>query len=223
MKLSVKVMRVEVRLCLLVATLALGCAEGAGLCERGRSWWHRKSGTCLPCTRCDPAHFAVKYPCEVHRDTVCQPLYEVRIFPFNVRRRNNGGASEQSSDYEYYEYSDYGEVTDASGEVVWDVQASTLALAVGGCVVFFVVVLVLSLYHAKQWRALKQALKSDVQDLSAKLKLMESGGESPTEQIMPTDHHIYCNIHVGKEALLGTNCTKKGLGNVYTQEKLSSS
>ncbi|XP_068627765.1 tumor necrosis factor receptor superfamily member wengen [Battus philenor] len=223
MKLSIKVMRGKIHLCLLVA-LALGSASGSGPCERGRSWWHRQSGTCLPCTRCDPTHLAVKYPCEIHRDTICQSLYEVRIFPFNVPRKNNGSnASERSSDYEYYEYSDYnGEVADKSdGELEWDVQTSTLTLAVSGCVVFFAVVLILSLYHAKQWKVLKQALKSDVQDLSARLKLMEAGGESPAEPIMPVDHHIYCNIHAGKDALLVSDGNTKKLGNVYTQEKLS--
>ncbi|CAG5039689.1 unnamed protein product [Parnassius apollo] len=221
MNLSIKVMQADIRLCLLVATLALGVVSGSGPCERGRSWWHRQSGTCLPCTRCDPTRLAVKYPCELHRDTVCQSLYDVRIFPFNTRPRKSNGtnASEQSSDYEYYEYADYsGEVTDKSdGELEWDVQASTLTLAVSGCVVFFAVVLILSLYHARQWKVLKKALESDVQDLSAKLKLMEAGGESPAEPVMATDH-IYCNIHVGKDALLGGTSTKKGLGNVYTQK-----
>ncbi|XP_013135199.1 PREDICTED: uncharacterized protein LOC106100735 isoform X3 [Papilio polytes] len=231
MKLSIKqVMRGDIRACLLVAAVALCSAAaqagaGSGPCERGRNWWHRRRGACLPCTRCDPARLAVKYPCEVHRDTVCQPLYEVRIFPFNVRprRKNDSHHSEQSSDYEYYEYSDYsGEVTDKSDDVIeWDVQTSTLTLAVSGCVVFFAVVLVLSLYHARQWKVLKQALKSDVQDLSAKLKLMEAG-ESPVEPALPADH-IYCNINVAKDALLGTDTTKKGLvGNVYTQEKPAS-
>lgn len=42
-----------------------------------------------------------------------------------------------------------------------------------------------------------------MQDLTAKLKLMESGGETAAEPVVPTDNHIYCNIHVGKEALLG--------------------
>lgn len=162
-------MRGDIRACLLVAAVALCSAAaqagpGSGPCERGRNWWHRRRGACLPCTRCDPARLAVKYPCEVHRDTVCQPLYEVRIFPFNVRprRKNDSHHSEQSSDYEYYEYSDYsGEVTDKSDDVIeWDVQTSTLTLAVSGCVVFFAVVLILSLYHARQWKVLKQALKS---------------------------------------------------------------
>lgn len=43
----------------------------------------------------------------------------------------------------------------------------------------------------------------DVQDLTAKLKLMESGGDAPAEPVVTTDHHLYCNIHLGKEALLG--------------------
>lgn len=41
---------------------------------------------------------------------------------------------------------------------------------------------------------------ADVQDLSAKLRLMEGGGEAPVEPVS-SDHHIYCNI--GKDALLG--------------------
>lgn len=42
-----------------------------------------------------------------------------------------------------------------------------------------------------------------MQDLTAKMKLMEAGGESPTEPVAPADHHLYCNVHVGKDALLG--------------------
>ncbi|XP_034825147.1 tumor necrosis factor receptor superfamily member wengen [Maniola hyperantus] len=211
MVLSTKVMQGEIaKLCLVIATLALGPAAGEGACERGHTWWHRQRGACVPCTRCDPHRFVVKFPCELHRDTICQPLREVRIWPFNTEKDND--TSEAASDYEYYEYTDYsGEVKE---ELEWDVQTSTLTVAVSGCVVFFVVVLTLTLYHAKQWRTLKLALKSDVQDLSAKLKLMEAGAETPAEPV-PTEHHIYCNIHVGKDALLGP-AAGKGLGNVYT-------
>ncbi|XP_047517922.1 tumor necrosis factor receptor superfamily member wengen [Pieris napi] len=214
MNLSIKVMRGGISICLLISTLSLAPVLGSRACERGRTWWHRENGVCMPCTRCDPRRLAVKYPCEVHRDTICQPLYEVRIFPFNTPRKEDSNASD-TSDYEYYDYTDYSEVTE-SDDIVWDVQTSTLTLAVSGCVVFFVVVLTLSFYHARQWRALKQALKSDVHDLSAKLKLMESGGETRAEPIVPSDH-IYCNIHMGKDALLGPPSAKGG--NVYTQEK----
>ncbi|OWR55450.1 hypothetical protein KGM_205661 [Danaus plexippus plexippus] len=201
MILSIEVMRV-----LSLWLLALMLPVALGVCERGRTWWHRQKGLCLPCTRCDPRRLAVRYPCEPHRDTICQPLYEVRIWPFST---------DNDTDYEYYDYSDVtGDYSDVSDDT-WDIQTSTLTLAVSGCVVFFAVVLTLSLYHAKQWRVLKQALKSDVQDLSAKLKLVEAG-ESPGEPI-PAGH-IYCNIHVAKEALMGT-ATKNCLGNVYTQEK----
>lgn len=44
---------------------------------------------------------------------------------------------------------------------------------------------------------------ADVKDLSAKLKLMEAGAEPHTERVVPTDQHIYCNVHVAKERLLG--------------------
>lgn len=215
MNISIKVMQGEIaKLCLVIAILALagGVVSGEGACERGRTWWHRQRGACMPCTRCDPRRLAVKFPCELHRDTICQPLYEVRIWPFNTEKDND--VSETSSDYEYYEYTDYsGEVSD---NLDWDIQTSTLTLAVSGCVVFFVVVVTLSLYHAKQWRVLKRSLKSDVQDLSAKLRLMEAGGETPAEPIA-SDHHIYCNI--GKNTLLGPPQTHVGHGNVYTQEK----
>lgn len=46
-----------------------------------------------------------------------------------------------------------------------------------------------------------------MQDLTAKMKLMEAGGESPTEPVAPADHHLYCNVHVGKDALLGEYTT----------------
>lgn len=152
-------MRGEIaKLCLVIATLALERAAGEGACERGRSWWHRQRGACVPCTRCDPRRHVVKFPCELHRDTICQPLREVRIWPFNTEHSSD---NEPTGDYEYYEsleYADYsGEVKD---ELEWDVQTSTLTVGVCGCVVFFVVVLTLTLYHAKQWRTLKLALKS---------------------------------------------------------------
>ncbi|XP_049888242.1 tumor necrosis factor receptor superfamily member wengen [Pectinophora gossypiella] len=212
MKLSIKVMLGEVpALCLVVATLALGSAAGDGPCERRRTWWDRERGACAPCTRCEP-QLAVKLPCELHRDTICQPLHEIHIWPFDTQRNDS-----ELSDYEpeYYDYSDYGEVSE--DEVRWDVQTTTLTLAASGCVLFFVLVLYLSFYHSKQWKVLKKALRSDVQDLSAKLKLMEAG-ETPAEPVVPSDHHIYCNIHVAKDPLLGP-AAKKGLGNVYTQEK----
>lgn len=227
MTLSRRVMQGYIpRLWLVLATLTLNSVCGGGGCERGQSWWDRERGACIPCTRCDSlSRLAVKYPCEVHRDTICQPLYQVRIPPFNAPVTLKDNDTSDPSEY-YFEYSDYdSEVTDDndSGEAKWDVlQTSSLVLAATGCVVFFLVVLVLSLYNAKQWKVLKQALKSDVQDLTAKLKLMESGGEAPAEPVMPTNHHIYCNIHVGKESLLGPDSGKKGFGNVYTQEKHAS-
>ncbi|XP_050672366.1 tumor necrosis factor receptor superfamily member wengen isoform X1 [Leptidea sinapis] len=215
MNLSSKVMRGEITgICLLIGTLALSPVLGSGACERGKTWWNPELSNCVLCTRCDPRLLAVKYPCEVHRDTICQPLHEVRIWPFNTSiRKDNDSSASESDDYDYYEYKDYsGEVNDSSNE--WGVQASTLALAASGCVVFFVVVVTLSLYHARQWRLLKQALKSDVEELSAKLRLMESG-EAPAEPIVSTDHHLYCNIHFAKDALIGPGA--KGWGNVYTQ------
>lgn len=39
--------------------------------------------------------------------------------------------------------------------------------------------------------------------MTAKLKLMEAGGETTVEPVVAADHHIYSNIHVGKNALLG--------------------
>ncbi|KAI5645146.1 tumor necrosis factor receptor superfamily member wengen [Phthorimaea operculella] len=209
MKLSREVMLGEApKLCLLIATLALGSASADTECERRRSWWDRSRGACVPCTRCEP-QLAVKLPCELHRDTVCQPLHELHIWPFD-----SPGPELDYEDYE--EYTDESDVSD-SGEVRWDQQTATLTLAATCCVVFFVVVLYLSLNHSKQWKVMKQALRSDVQDLSAKLKLMEAGAK-PAEPLQPANHHIYCNIHVTKDALLGP-AAKKGAGNVYTQEK----
>ncbi|CAD0198703.1 unnamed protein product [Chrysodeixis includens] len=228
MSVSKEVMRGDIsKLCWLVATLALGSVWGGEACERGTSWWDRQRGICVPCTRCDPAkRLVVRYPCEIHRDTICQSLYEAQIAPFNtpkqVHKKDNETSELLPSDYEY-EYVDYdSEVTASNDEVTWDLQTTSLSLAASGCIVFFVVVLVMSLYHARQWRVIKRALKSDVQDLTAKLKLMEAGGETSAEPVVAADHHIYCNIHVGKEALLGPNSIKKGLGNVYTQEKHNS-
>lgn len=152
------------KLWLVLATLALGSACADRGCERGQSWWDRERGVCIPCTRCDAAHqLAVKYPCEVHRDTICQSLYEVRIPPFNVPDTPKDNETSDPSEY-YFEYSDYdSEVTDDNNndDVKWDVlETSSVILAASGCLIFFLVVLVLSLYHAKQWRILKQALKS---------------------------------------------------------------
>lgn len=142
-------------LCLLVATLAAGAAaEGGVACERGRSWWDREHQACAPCTRCEPHNLAVRFPCEPHRDTVCQSLHDVHIFPFNVQDNDS-----ELSDYEYYDYADY-EVSDDAGEVKWDMQSTTLTVAASGCVVFFVVVLYFSFYHSKQWKVLKQALRT---------------------------------------------------------------
>lgn len=146
------------RLCVAIIALAVGCVRGADICERGKTWWDRDRNVCAPCTRCDPGHQVVRFPCEVHRNTVCQSLENVRIYPFNTPKNNSA-----VSDDEYYEYGeDYeSEVTDSDeGEAGWDLQTSSLTLAASGCLVFFLVVLILSLYHAKEWRILKRALKS---------------------------------------------------------------
>lgn len=142
------------KLCLLVATLAVGSAVGA--CERGRSWWDGERGTCVDCTRCEPLRLAVRVPCELHRDTICQPLHEIN---FDISTTDNE-PSEQFSEIEYYDdYTDYyGEVSEDESEK-WNLQTTTLSLAICGCVLFFVVVLYLTFYHSKQWRVLKQALK----------------------------------------------------------------
>lgn len=146
-------------LCIAVALVAAG-ARAEELCERGHSWWDRERGVCLPCTRCDPAkHLAVHLPCELHRDTVCQSLYNVRIWPSKAQQEQ---IPDNESDVEYYDDVYYeSEVTDSDViEDQWTLETSSLSLAATGCVVFFVVVLFSLLYHAKQWRVLKQALKS---------------------------------------------------------------
>ncbi|KAM3968000.1 tumor necrosis factor receptor superfamily member wengen [Aphomia sociella] len=219
MILSNKVMRGDKpKLCLLVATLAFGYTWAGKPCERRVTWWDRERGACMPCTRCDPEkHLVVQLPCELHRDTICQSLYQIHIWPFFAPTNDTKDVSEPS-DYEY-EYSDYDSDVNDDGAKQWDLQTLSVVLAASGCVVFFIVVLYVSLSHAKQWKVLKQTLQSDMKDLTAKIKLMEAGGEPPSEPPSPTDRHIYCNIHVGKDALLGPAASKKGLGNVYTQEK----
>lgn len=102
------------------------------------------------------------YPCELHRDTVCQSLYQIQLFPNKKQTNNTKPNSVPPSDYEY-EYVDYelSEVTESDGaEDRWDLQASSVAIATIGCVVFFLVVLYFSLAHAKQWRVLKHTLQS---------------------------------------------------------------
>lgn len=148
-------MRARIPFAYAVVALSLACACAGGVCDRGLTWWDRSRGACVPCTRCDPTlRLAVLYPCEVHRDTVCQSLYNVRIW--NTPSKNS---SEVQSSDEYYDYVDYDSDNESEGEA-WDLQTTSLVLAVSGCFVFFLVVLILSLYHAKQWRILKQALKS---------------------------------------------------------------
>lgn len=141
------------QLCIAIIALAAGCVR-AEFCKRGKTWWDRERNECIPCTACDPADQAVRFPCEIHRDTICHSLENVRIYPFNTPKNNSA-----DSDDEYYDYVDYeSEVTDNSGS--WDLQTTSLTLAASGCLVFFLVVLVLSVYHAKEWRILKRALKS---------------------------------------------------------------
>lgn len=146
-------------LCLLVATLALGyaCARAEGMrtCRRGVTWWDRERGACAPCTRCDPdLRLAVMYPCELHRDTVCQPLFQIQLFPFNTQNRTKNSNSDYEDEYDYDS-----EVTNES-EDRWDFQAPSVAIAASGCVVFFLVVFYFSLSHAKQWKVLKHTLQS---------------------------------------------------------------
>lgn len=142
-------------LCVAIALLAAG-SGAEELCSRGHSWWDRQRGECVPCTRCDPARrLAVHLPCELHRDTVCQSLYNVHIWPFNQDLPKQDNDSVEYYDDVYYD----SEVTNSDDDQ-WNLETSSLTLAASGCVVFFVVVLVLSLYHAKQWKVLKQALKS---------------------------------------------------------------
>lgn len=142
------------KLCLLVATLAIGSA--AGVCQRGRSWWDREKGACVDCKRCEPMRLVVKVPCDLHRDTICQPLHDINIFGITT----DNEPSEQFSEVEYYDdYTDYyGEVSDDESDK-WNLQTTTLALAICACVLFFVVVLYLTFNHSKQWRVLKQTLK----------------------------------------------------------------
>lgn len=123
------------------------------VCERGRTWWHRQRSTCLPCTVCDPArNQAVRLPCELHRDTVCHTIHRLPLF------NEPSSPSLNTSSEDYYDM--YDEVTSDDYSGKWIVQTSTLTIAASGCLVFFVVVLFLSLYHAKQWRVLKKALQS---------------------------------------------------------------
>lgn len=207
MKIISKVMQGQTtKWCLFAfASLVLGTAEG--FCERGLTWWDREKNQCVPCTICnDTIHEAIRVPCELHRDTICQSIYELNIWPFS-----NDNSETFSSDYD----TDY-EVVESS-EFKWDMQTLAFIVAASGCFVFFIVVLSLTLYHSKQWKLFKQALQTDVEDLSAKLKLMETGTEPAAERIATTDHHIYCNIHVNKDALKAS-VGKQGFGNVYTEE-----
>lgn len=191
-----QVMRGEIaKICLVIAILTLGTVSSDGACERGRTWWDRHRGACIPCTRCDPRRLAVKYPCELHRDTICQPLYEVRIWPFNTEKDND--VSETSSDYEYYEYTDYsGEVSD---ELDWNIQTSTLTLAVSGCIVFFVVVVTLSFYHAKQWRVLKQTLKSGKKQLALNNNFLKRTNNNNNYLMYPQNKKTKHNKQVAGE------------------------
>lgn len=149
------------KLCLVVATLALGYAWAGSPCQHRVTWLDRERGECVPCTRCDPAkHLVVQFPCERHRDTVCQSLYQIRIWPFLEPVQNDTANNSEPSDYEY-EYSDYdSEVKDDASAIRWDLQTLSVVLAASGCVIFFIVVLYLSLSHAKQWKVLKQTLQS---------------------------------------------------------------
>ncbi|CAH0759360.1 unnamed protein product [Diatraea saccharalis] len=180
MNFSEKVMRGKKKLYLLVVTLALGYVSGEITCRRGVTWWDRERASCVSCTRCDPAkRLAVMYPCELHRDTICQPYYRIQFFPFKkINTNSNDSGSNVSRDFEY-DYVDYESevINDSEHEGRWDLQVSGVTIAASGCVVFFLVVLYFSLTHARQWRVLKETLQS------------------------------------------GPATTKKGLGNVYTQEK----
>lgn len=139
------------KLCLFaVATLMVGSV--VGLCERGKSWWDRQRGVCIPCTNCDIAlKQVVKVPCEIHRDAVCQSIYEMNIWPFTYDDLNTDS----------FPLEDDAETSVVENENVlrWTTQTVTFVVAASGCLVFFIVVLILTLYHNIQWRKFKLALQ----------------------------------------------------------------
>ncbi|GBP56923.1 Tumor necrosis factor receptor superfamily member wengen [Eumeta japonica] len=162
-------------LSLALATLALyGSGSGAGvnaMCVRGRTWWDRQRGACVPCTRCEPAsHLAVRAPCEVHRDAICASIYELDIWPFTLHENGTG------PDYDSGPRDDDGHGADgaSASDSAWDARISAVTLAASGCVIFFVVVISLSLNHVRQWKKLKRALRTGEHCLNYDRKYLPS-------------------------------------------------
>jgi len=100
----------------------------------------------------------------------------------------------------------------ATERLVWDWQAVALASAVAACLLFFTVVAIYSVLHARQWRRLKTNFDTDVEELSVKMGLMQSHGVGASAaEAVTTNHYL--------ENLLEKQQQKKKNGNIYTQKR----
>lgn len=64
--------------CVTILILTTTCSLcSASLCEP-QSWWDSYKDKCIPCTVCQGDMLPLR-PCEMHRDTVCGSIYDLKI------------------------------------------------------------------------------------------------------------------------------------------------
>ncbi|KAL1509347.1 hypothetical protein ABEB36_004102 [Hypothenemus hampei] len=207
----------------------------ASICPENQ-YLNAEQQRCMNCTECSQGTI-VLLPCEMHRDTYCGPISDLRglLNGGNPHRHHHGKHRHEKhrnkqeenvwrfGDEVKGETSSLAALEVASSEVpfssaetlVWDWQAIALTSAVFVCILFFLVITLYSLHQAKQWRRLKENFEADVEELSARLSLMAA---TSTEKCEFLDGDgtgfVMGNESAGDPNYLNTRC-------VYLEQLLS--
>lgn len=96
---------------------------------------------------------------------------------------------------------------------VWDWQAVALTSAVAACLLFFAVVAVYSVLHARQWKRLKNNLDTDVEELSARISLMQAPNLATSAADGSNANHYLENLLAGMKS-----ADKPPTSNIYIQK-----
>lgn len=101
----------------------------------------------------------------------------------------------------------------AAEKFVWDWQAVALTSAVAACLLFFAVVAVYSILHARQWKRLKSNLDTDVEELSARISLMQAPNLASSAADGSNANHYLENLLAGMKS-----SDKPPTSNIYIQK-----
>lgn len=139
---------------------------------------------------------------KVSEDTEAKVLSKFKVIPWE----SDSGLDEKEPSVIAVPFS-------TAEKFVWDWQAVALTSAVAACLLFFAVVAVYSVLHARQWKRLKSNLDTDVEELSARISLMQAPNLATSAADGSNANHYLENLLAGMKSL-----DKPPTSNIYIQK-----